>query len=438
MPIVLILARFVPGRAKQVVAFVAGIIFYAWGDPKMLIPILISIIIHFITGIEIESYDDTGNVLARTLALWTTVFIDVAVLAVFKYTSISFPIGLSFYTFSALSYIFDVYYDKTPASRNIFDLALYISFFPKVTSGPIVQYKDFIDQLNDYDSSYENIGPGLFLFMTGLFKKVLIADNLGAIFASIAGLEKMAGATAWLGAIMYSLQLYFDFSGYSDMAIGLSRCFGFRFKKNFDYPYLSKNISEFWRRWHISLGAWFRDYIYIPLGGNRGSGLMQLRNLLVVWILTGIWHGSTWNFVFWGLFHGFFVIIERFLIRDSFDRIPSVIRTIVTDIIVCIGWVMFFSPSMKSALSYLKVMFGGGGEKFFNAQTWFYLRGNLVLIILAFILATPLVKRLHDRLLYERWGNARKVTIGIYAVLFILTVAFMVSATYSSFLYFQF
>ncbi len=438
LPVILLLVRFIPGRGKLVVMFLSGLVFYAWGNPKMLLLLLLSIALHYITGLELDYFDNAGNILARKIVMVVTVLIDVAVLSLFKYTSLPFPVGLSFYTFSELSYLFDVYRDKAPAARNPFTLALYVSFFPKVTSGPIVQYAGFEKQLRELHIEENDLGAGLFLFGTGLMKKVLLADALGAAFSQITALPAMAGATAWLGAIFYSLQLYFDFSGYSDMAIGISRCFGFRFEKNFDHPYMSKNIAEFWRRWHISLGAWFRDYVYIPLGGNRVPALAQLRNLLVVWLLTGIWHGSNWNFVLWGLYHGAFVILERFVIKKNLDFLPGFVRILITDFIAVIGWVFFFSPSMGSALGYLGQMFGADKLGFFNHETWFFLKQNLLLLIVSIVLCGPLVSKLHDRVLYERWGHGRKIMIGIYAAAFVLCLAAMVSATYSSFLYFQF
>ena len=363
---------------------------------------------------------------------------DIALLCVYKYSGAGLPLGISFYTFSELSYLFDIYYGKAEAEKNPFKLSLYVSFFPKVTSGPIVKYADFSEQLDSLRFDFENISDGTALFLKGLFKKVLIADNLGVAFASVTELNLISGATAWLGMIFYSLQLYYDFSGYSDMAIGLAKVFGFSFDKNFDYPYMSKSISEFWRRWHISLGAWFRDYVYIPLGGNRVSSAMLLRNLLVVWLLTGIWHGSTGNFVVWGLYHGFFVILERFVIKDSFDGIPSVIRIIITDFIAFVGWVFFFSDSLPDALYYIMEMFGADGLGFFDKTAFFLFFDNLFLLIVAIALATPFPKLLHDKLAYEKGGVWRVLSVVAAVVLMILAVSGIIGSTYTTFLYFKF
>ena len=279
---------------------------------------------------------------------------------------------------------------------------------------------------------------GLYLFLMGLFKKILIADALGSAFAQITALGSMPAGTAWLGAFFYFLQLYFDFSGYSDMAIGLSRMLGFRFEKNFDYPYLSTSVADFWRRWHISLGAWFRNYVYIPLGGNRCSTLMQVRNLLAVWILTGIWHGSTLNFLVWGLYHGAFVMLERFVLKDVLEKIPKVIRILVTDFIVYIGWVLFFSPSMGRAIGWYGSMFGADGMGLWNSTTTFLLIEKLPLMIIAVLFLGPWLRNLHDNFAYKEGGVFRALSILVFAALFLVCTAGIVGSTYTSFLYVQF
>ena len=438
LPAFLLLHFLIPGKGKRVVLFIAGIVFYSFGDPKAMLFMLFSILLHYAAGLEISRFLQAEEKTAAKIAMLVTVAVDVAALAVFKYTSLALPLGISFYTFSAISYAADVYMGKAEAERNPLTLALYISFFPKVVSGPIVQYHDFRQQLTDLSPKEGDFGAGMYLFMIGLFKKVLLADVLGAAFASVTALPEMASATAILGMLFYSFQLYFDFSGYSDMAIGLARVAGFRFAKNFDYPYLSTSVAQFWRRWHISLGAWFRDYVYIPLGGNRCSALMQFRNLLIVWILTGIWHGNTWNFVVWGLYHGFFVIFERFVLKGKQEAIPAAIRVFVTDVIVFIGWVFFFSPSMGSAVHYLGQMIGRDGLGFWDSATTFIFRQNILVLILAVLFSGSFIRKWHDGMILSHGKGIRRVFIGVYIALLILCVAFMVGATYSSFLYVQF
>ena len=348
------------------------------------------------------------------------------------------PLGISFFTFSVLSYVFDVYRGRAEVQKNFLDFSLYVTFFAKVTSGPIVQYKDMAPQLRERQMVPAKFGAGISMFLVGLGKKVLIADNLGATFSAISGLSTMSAGTAWLGMILYSLQLYFDFSGYSDMAIGLAKCFGFDFSANFDYPYLSASISEFWRRWHISLGAWFRDYVYIPLGGNRCSKERQLINLAVVWLLTGLWHGSAWNFVIWGVYHGIFVILEKFVLKDIWPKVPKFLRIFVTTLLVFFGWVLFFSPSLSGAIHYYGQMFGAGHMGLFDGTFRYYFFGSLRLLIVAFLGCGPIVRRIHQRLCYYKGGKRTYVSVIGFVLLLILCVAYMMSATYSSFLYVQF
>ena len=315
---------------------------------------------------------------------------------------------------------------------------LYILFFPKLISGPIMQYKDFREQLAQQTAKNRYFTSGMHRFIIGLFKKVLLADNLSTAFHQISSLHQMAGLTAWLGMIFYSLELYFDFSGYSDMAIGLAEMFGFRMEKNFDYPYLSDGVTDFWRRWHISLGRWFRDYVYIPMGGNRCSREKQFRNLAVVWILTGLWHGNTLNFLFWGIYHGFFVILEKFAIGQKRLSIPKWVRVFLTDLIAFIGWIFFFTPSIGAAFRYIGQMFGADGLGFANRASAYYLTSNLVLLIVAVICCGPLLTRLHDALVYRGSKNAMYVSVALHVGLLLFCIANMVGATYSTFLYFRF
>ena len=370
LPISLIVYYVFPKRFRNIPLVLLSLVFYAWGNPTYLLLMAFSVLFNYVTGLQLDAYRQQERTTGAKTAMISAVVVNLLVLGFFKYygflistinsiTGLSLhapdlplPLGISFFTFSVLSYVFDVYRGRAEVQKNFLDFTLYVTFFPKVTSGPIVQYQDMAAQLRDRSMAPAKFGAGISLFLVGLGKKVLIADNLGATFSAISGLSAMSAGTAWLGMILYSLQLYFDFSGYSDMAIGLAKCFGFDFAKNFDYPYLSTSISEFWRRWHISLGAWFRDYVYIPLGGNRCSKRRQLINLAVVWLLTGLWHGSAWNFVLWGVYHGIFVILEKFVLKDFLPKIPKALRIFITVLLVFFGWVLFFSPSLMGAIHY--------------------------------------------------------------------------------------
>ena len=456
LPISLFLYYAVPKRFRTIPLVLTSLVFYAWGNPTYLLLMAFSVGFNYITGVQIAAYQESVRDKGSKVSMVSPVLVNLLVLGFFKYfgflistvnsitglklssPDLPLPLGISFFTFSVLSYVFDVYRKRAEVQKNFLDFTLFVTFFPKVISGPIIQYKDMAPQLRDRKMAPAKFGAGINLFLVGLAKKVLLADNLGATFSVISGMSTMSAGTAWLGMILYSLQLYFDFSGYSDMAIGLAKLFGFSFEKNFDYPYLSTSISEFWRRWHISLGAWFRDYVYIPLGGNRCTKHRQLINLSVVWLLTGLWHGASWNFVLWGVYHGIFVILEKFALKDVLPKVPKVLRTIVTTLLVFLGWVLFFSPSLSSAVHYYGQMFGAGHMGLFDGTFRYYFFGSLRLLILAVIGCGPLAHTIHQRLCYYKGGKLTYVSVACYVLLLILCVAYMMSATYSSFLYVQF
>lgn len=456
LPISLILYFITPKKLKTLMLVLISLVFYAWGNPKYILLMAFSVVFNYITGLELAHFQEEESTKGAKITLIIAVVVNVLVLCFFKYygflieninsitglklsyTPLPLPLGISFYTFTVLSYVFDVYYQKAPAQKNFLSYAAYVTFFPKVTSGPIVQYVDMEKQLSQRTMAPAKFGAGINMFIVGLAKKVLIADNLGVAFSAISAMENMSVVTAWMGMIFYGLQLYFDFSGYSDMAIGLSKLFGFDFDKNFDYPYLSGSISEFWRRWHISLGAWFRDYIYIPLGGNRCSTPKVVRNLTIVWLLTGLWHGASWNFVIWGLYHGALAMLERFALKDILKKIPNPIKIAVTVFLVFFGWVLFFSPSLTDALHYYGQMFGAGHMGFLDSIAKYYLSGNILLTIIAVIGCGPLVQRIHQQLAYWKGGAVTYFSVAGYILLLILCVAYLMNATYSSFLYFQF
>ena len=456
LPIALILYRLVPERARVVVLILLSLVFYAWGDVRHLPVLLFSMEFNYVAGLEIGLFKQEGSARQAKLAMIVAVAVNVFLLGYYKYAGFfadsfsklfgrqspgqaaALPIGISFFTFSAISYLLDVYLERARYSRNFLQVAAYICMFPKLISGPIVQYKDIKGRFVAPPMTMSNFLAGGQKFLVGLFKKVLLADALGVAFANIQALDGMAAATAWLGMVFYSLQLFFDFSGYSDMAIGLAQMLGFPISKNFDYPYISDGIADFWRRWHISLGAWFRDYVYIPLGGNRCSALRQILNLLIVWLLTGLWHGAAWTFVIWGLYHGVLIILERFVLRNLIDLIPKAGRIAFTVLFVFLGWVFFFSPSLGSAVSWFGQMFGSAGLGFWNSTTGYFLRTNLLTLIVAVICCGPNLGRTVTSLSYQKGRLGVVLSAAVYILLFLFCVSYIVGSSYNTFLYFQF
>lgn len=452
LPAVLLFYFLLPERFRNIVLVAASLIFYAWGEVPYLIVMLFSVGFNYIAGLQIQKAADDDD--SRTLKILTitTVAANLAVLGFYKYfgflitninaifrtrlsvPNLPLPVGISFFTFSVLSYVLDVRMGRAKAEKNLLHFILYVTFFPKLISGPIVQYNRIKDQLAARKVTKVKVGMGLDLFLMGLMKKILIADNLGTAFQDILHMTDRSVLTAWLGMIFFSLQLYFDFGGYSDMAIGLAKFFGFHFDKNFDYPYMSHSISEFWRRWHISLGAWFRDYIYIPMGGNRCTVRRQALNLAVVWLLTGLWHGASWTFIFWGLWHGALVMLEHFVLKGKMEKVPSALRILITDVLAGIGWVFFFSPSLKGAFVYIGQLFGAGGAAADKAGL-FYLKGNLVLLAASILLCTPIVYNVFHNIFFTKGKVRAGVGLAIYLVLFGLCIAGIVGSTYQSFLY---
>ena len=457
LPVSLILYYVFPKKLRNIPLVVLSLVFYAWGNPVYLILLLLSMAFNYVSGLQIAGYKEAGRTAFARAAMIIAVAANLLLLGYFKYFAflletlnlipglnlsapeLSLPLGLSFYTFTVLSYILDVYMDRAPVQKNVLSYAVYATFFPKIISGPIVQYRDMVEQIEaERETPPAKIASGMNLFLVGLFKKVLLADNLGTVFGAVSGLEAMSVGTAWLGMVLYSLQLYFDFSGYSDMAIGLSKMLGFDLDKNFDYPYRALNITDFWRRWHISLGAWFREYVYIPLGGSRCSKPKIFRNLLIVWLLTGLWHGASWSFIAWGLWHGAFAMLERFVIKDKLDKVPAPIRIFGTCLIAFLGWVMFFSGSLSNMVHYFGQMFGAGHLGLIDSGFRYYFGSSWLLILAAVIGSGPLVRRLHQNLTYRRGGAAVYISAALYILLLVLCIASMVSSTYTSFLYFQF
>lgn len=456
LPAVMILYYLLPVRFRNVILLLASLVFYAWGEPVYLFLMLLSILFNYFSGLDIARNLQDKRAAKQSLVF--NLIINLAVLGFFKYEgfvldtlngilpvhisyhALPLPIGISFYTFQILSYIIDVYRGNVKVQTNLPNFALYVTMFPQLIAGPIVQYADVDEQLASREVSWTKFGEGSMYFIRGLAKKVLLANTSGMIFTEVSGLAKgnIAVMTAWLGAFAYMFQIYFDFSGYSDMAIGLGKMFGFEFNMNFNYPYVSKSITEFWRRWHISLSSWFRDYVYIPLGGNRVSKIKHIRNLLIVWFLTGLWHGAAWNFVAWGLYYGVILIIEKYLLSPVLDRLPDVVRHIYSIVLVVIGWVLFFSSSFGQAADYIRVMFGAGAHGFADRESMYLLTSNLILWLILIFGSTPLVHFRYEHMLRTKKWNTTIINSVVYAALFIVCIAYLVTETYNPFLYFRF
>lgn len=460
LPIVLLLYYLCPARLRNLVLLVFSLVFYAWGEPVYVLIMLFSIVFDYANGRLIEHFKNKNCPGKAKAALIVDLCGNLAILGFFKYTDfvigsinsitgaglsllhIALPIGISFYTFQTMSYTIDVYRGEVAAQKNILTFATYVTLFPQLIAGPIVQYKTIAEQMEHRKENTSDFSEGIHRFMIGLGKKVLIANNIGALWDAIAVLpvDGLTAGTAWLGALAYTFQIYFDFSGYSDMAIGLGKMFGFHFLENFNYPYISKSITEFWRRWHISLSSWFKEYVYIPLGGNRCKIAKQIRNILVVWMLTGIWHGANWNYVLWGCYYGALLLIEKLVLKKVLNRLPGIIQRIYTMFFVVIGWIIFKCEDMAYGISYLKAMFGGFGQGLWNNETIYLLGNYAVLFVLAILGSTMLPKKAAGVVLGGRkrtWAE-NVIYIAFYAVIFFVSVAYLVDATYNPFLYFRF
>ena len=411
LPIMLAVYYIAPPQWKNLLLLAGSLIFYAWGEPVYIILMILSILLNYFCGMDIENKSENEAKAKRSLVFAITV--NIVLLVFFKYfgflvestntlfgisipyRELALPIGISFYTFQEISYIVDVYRGKVKAQQSLVKYALYVSMFPQLVAGPIVCYGDIEKQLTERKISGRKLGQGAMLFIIGLSKKAVLANTLGKIFEEISSTSasNLTVLMAWLGCITYAFQIYFDFSGYSDMAIGLGRMFGFEFKKNFDVPYISKSITEFWRRWHISLSSWFREYVYIPLGGNHVTISRNIVNLLIVWMLTGMWHGAAWNFIVWGIYYGVVLVLEKYVWGAIVDRWPSVLQHIYALVLVLVGWVFFFSPSLGAALRYLFAMVGGGAG-FAGKEVFFVILTHWLFYLLAVIGSTTLGSRM--------------------------------------------
>ena len=456
LPLVLVSYYLVPKRLRNTIILLFSLIFYAWGEPVYILLIMISILINYFGALLIRKYISDKE--KSKFIFITVLLIDISVLFFFKYygfaieslgyilglnlqvKSIPLPLGISFYTFQQASYIADIYMQKVKPQRNLIDFAAYITMFPQLIAGPIVNYNDVYKQLNNRKESINKFGEGVQRFIIGLGKKVILANNIGLICsqAKEVPLSDLSVVLAWIGIIAFTLQIYFDFSGYSDMAIGLAKMFGFDFLENFDYPYISKSITEFWRRWHISLGSWFREYIYIPLGGNRNGTLIQIRNLFIVWFATGLWHGASINFIVWGLYFGIILFIEKLYLKNLLKRIPSIFSHIYTLLIVIIGWVIFDMNTLPDAIHYIKIMFGLSNNIFIDTMSKYILNNNFIILLLGLICSTKLITNYTNKLKSTLEEKDVFLLVSINLLILIISTAYLVGASYNPFLYFRF
>lgn len=447
LPISVLLTKLIRNvKLQNILLVVLSLLFYAWSNPIYVVLLILSILWNYFTAFELEVQNDEKT---KKILLIVSVVVNLFILGFYKYTGflmdilhiqsdlkIALPVGLSFFTFSELSYIFDVYNGKSKPQKNIILFTLYVSFFGKISMGPIVSYHEMEDQLRNRTLSKAQYASGMVLISKGLIKKVLLADQLSYVYSILQNNTSTLGV--WLLAISYMLQIYFDFSGYSDMAIGLSKFFGFDFKPNFDHPYTATSVQDFWRKWHISLSQWFRDYLYIPLGGNRVDKNTYIRNIFIVWFCTGLWHGANWTFILWGLYYGCLLLLEKFFLREKLEKLPKPISHIYTLLVVLIGWVFFMSPNITTAFSTLGKMIGIGTTTFANNQAKFMLKSYFILFVLAILLSTKVYDRIQIFVYNQYKMKAVYTTWTIYIILLIVCIAFIVGGTYHSFLYFAF
>ncbi|GAA0731952.1 MBOAT family O-acyltransferase [Clostridium oceanicum] len=456
LPLALLLYYFSPKKLKNFTILFISLIFYGWGEPLYISLMVFSIIFDYFASLFINKHRYNKKKSKRIFII--TIIINLVLLAFFKYFAfiidninalfglsiivdrLPLPIGISFYTFQILSYVIDVYLGKVKVQKNIINFGAYVTMFPQLVAGPIVRYSDIAYQLKHRKENFDKFSDGVERFIIGLGKKVLIANNIGLLWTSIKAIEisDLSVLSSWIGIIAFTLQIYFDFSGYSDMAIGLGKMFGFEFIENFNYPYISKSVSEFWRRWHISLGSWFREYIYIPLGGNRVNFPKQCRNLFIVWFTTGLWHGASWNFIFWGLYFGFFIFIEKIFLGNYLSKIPKFASNLYTMIIVIVGWVFFDIDKLSNSFKYLKVMFCLNGNKFIDKAFIYYFYTNFILIIIAILCSTPIVNIIHKK--FKQRFTIKSAVIMSFTLIFILflSTTYLVNESFNPFLYFRF
>lgn len=454
LPLVLLCYFLSPRKLKNYVLLFFSLVFYIFGGPKFLLVLLAVVLIDYVGAILIHKTNK------KKLFLILTITCNILVLVYFKYTGfflenvnsifglkitipkIVLPIGISFYTFQAMSYVIDVYRNKVKLQKNFLTLLLYVSLFPQLVAGPIVRYETIEDELNNRKETFNDVSEGIKRFILGLAKKVIIANQMGLLADTIFSLNELSTPVAILGGIAYMFQIYFDFSAYSDMAIGLGRIFGFKFLENFNFPYISKSITEFWRRWHISLSTWFRDYIYIPLGGNRKGIKRQIINMLIVWLLTGFWHGAEWNFVLWGLYYFIFLVLEKFVLNKFLDKLPNVLKHVYAIVVIYFGWILFRCDSMELLKHYFNALFSFNFSAMSFNEILIYLESYYVYFILAIIFSTPVYYKLVEKISSVKNKKLKLVLDIIHylglIVIFIITIMFLAYSSYNPFIYFRF
>lgn len=450
LPLLLIFYFVVPKKFRNIILLMFSVLFYFYGEPKYILLMLIEVLISYVVGLLIDKYKSKNILIIG-------IFIHVLLFGIFKYfnfviinvnnlfhsnlnlLNVVLPIGISFYTFQIISYEIDVYNKKVNVQNNILKYFLYVFLFPQLIAGPIVRYQDVNNEIDNRNVTFEMFANGLRRFIIGLSKKVIIANNLGELCNIYLNLGDKSVLFTWIFAISYMLQIYFDFSGYSDIAIGLGKMLGFNFPENFNYPYMAKSITDFWRRWHMTLSSWFRDYVYIPLGGNKKGVLKQIRNILVVWSLTGLWHGASWNFIVWGLYFGILLILEKFILKKYFSNVPKFIKGIYTLFLVMISFVIFQGDSLSSAFNIIKGLFGLNGELFINNVTLYYLKGYFLFIVLGVIGSTNYVKNLVIKISNGKGKKIINILEPIYLlILLIIVTMYLIDSSYNPFLYFRF
>ncbi len=455
LPIVLIIYFLTPKKGKNLVLMIASFVFYGWGEPVYLLFMLLSVAVHYVLALLIERHQ--GRKLAKVWLVLAVTF-SLALLGYFKYADffiqnfnaatgmslpllkVALPIGISFYTFQILSYTVDVHRRETPAQRNVIKLATYVSMFPQLIAGPIVRYVDVAAGLDEREHSIEKFRSGLRRFLIGLAKKVILANSLGELCQIFLKTTDQTVLFHWIYAVAFTLQIYFDFSGYSDMAIGLGRILGFEFLENFNYPFISKSITEFWRRWHISLSSWFRDYLYIPLGGSRVGRGRLVFNILVVWLLTGFWHGAAWNFIVWGLIFAVLLVVEKVWLSSILEKIPGWIRHLFVLLVVLLSFVVFDAANLTIAGQRIAAMFGAGSLPWADTVTYYSLRSYGLIIVLAAVCSTPLIKWAVEKLRTRRWAEKMlAVAEPVVSIVFLLVMTgYLVDSSFNPFLYFRF
>lgn len=450
---VLLIYYIIPLKYRNIFLLIVNCIFYGWGEPLYIFIMFVSTLIDYFNGYFVAKYRDTNKKKARKFLLCSIVA-NLSILAFFKYFDfvianlnllglnlpllhLSLPIGISFYTFQTMSYTIDIYRHDANVQKNIFDFATYVTLFPQLIAGPIVRYKDVDEQLRQREHSVDKFSDGINRFVIGLSKKVLLANNIGLLWETIKGSNyaELSVLSAWLGAIAFAFQIYFDFSGYSDMAIGLGKMFGFEFLENFNYPYISKSITEFWRRWHISLSTWFREYVYIPLGGNRKGTKRTLLNLAIVWLLTGLWHGASWNFVLWGAYFGVLLILEKLFLKQWIEKLPAFFQHVYTLGLVLISWIIFELVDLSSIATYLGVMLGFKAKCFIDMTFLYQFKNNFLLLVLLCLAATPFISNK-----IKKRNESKPIVLApiVMGGLVILCLMYIVDASYNPFLYFRF